>query len=75
MRFMMRMIPKGYEQAQPGAMPDPKAVAALYGRARKLLRREAEGDRRDVRRDQGGDWRLRMIQVKSKPEAIEWASR
>ena len=24
MRFMMLMIPKGYEQAAPGTMPDPK---------------------------------------------------
>src|SRR5271170_7794613 len=29
MRFMMLMIPKGYENAAPGAMPDPKAVAAM----------------------------------------------
>ncbi len=29
MRFMMLMIPKGYEQAQPGTMPDAKAVAAM----------------------------------------------
>lgn len=29
MRFMMLMIPKGYEQAQPGTMPDPQAVAAM----------------------------------------------
>ena len=29
MRFMMLMIPKGYENAQPGAMPDAKAVAAM----------------------------------------------
>lgn len=29
MRFMMLMIPKGYEQAKPGAMPDPKAVEAM----------------------------------------------
>src|SRR5437588_11739481 len=29
MRFMMLMIPKGYEKAAPGAMPDPKAVAAM----------------------------------------------
>lgn len=29
MRFMMLMIPKGYEKAQPGAMPDPQAVAAM----------------------------------------------
>ena len=29
MRFMMLMIPRGYEKAAPGAMPDAKAVAAM----------------------------------------------
>jgi hypothetical protein len=29
MRFMMLMIPKGYESAEPGAMPDAAAVAAM----------------------------------------------
>jgi hypothetical protein len=29
MRFMMLMIPKGYESAAPGAVPDAKAVAAM----------------------------------------------
>jgi hypothetical protein len=29
MRFMMLMIPKGYETAAPGTMPDVKAVAAM----------------------------------------------
>ena len=29
MRFMMLMIPKGYEQAKPGTMPDAKGVAAM----------------------------------------------
>jgi hypothetical protein len=29
MRFMMLMIPKGYETAAPGTMPDPEAVAAM----------------------------------------------
>jgi hypothetical protein len=29
MRFMMLMIPKGYETAAPGAMPDAAAVAAM----------------------------------------------
>lgn len=29
MRFMMLMMPRGYEQAKPGTMPDPKAVAAM----------------------------------------------
>ena len=29
MRFMMLMIPKGYENAAPGTMPDAEAVAAM----------------------------------------------
>jgi hypothetical protein len=29
MRFMMLMIPKGYEKATPGTMPDTKAVEAM----------------------------------------------
>lgn len=29
MRFMMLMIPKGYEKAEPGAMPEAEAVAAM----------------------------------------------
>ena len=29
MRFIMLMLPKGYEKAVPGAMPDAKAVAAM----------------------------------------------
>ena len=29
MRFMMLMIPKGYEKAAPGTMPDAGAVAAM----------------------------------------------
>ena len=29
MRFMMLMIPKGYETAAPGTVPDAKAVAAM----------------------------------------------
>ena len=29
MRFMMLMIPKGYEKAAPGTAPDAKAVAAM----------------------------------------------
>ena len=29
MRFMMLMIPKGYESAEPGAMPDAGHVAAM----------------------------------------------
>jgi hypothetical protein len=29
MRFMMLMIPKGYESAEPGTVPDAEAVAAM----------------------------------------------
>ncbi|HEX3486243.1 MAG TPA: YciI family protein [Micropepsaceae bacterium] len=29
MRFMMLMIPKGYENAAPGTLPDEKAIAAM----------------------------------------------
>lgn len=29
MRFMMLVIPKGYETAPPGTMPDPKLVEAM----------------------------------------------
>ncbi len=29
MRFMMLMIPKGYETAKPGDMPDPTAIEAM----------------------------------------------
>ena len=29
MRFMMLMIPGGYETAEPDRMPDPKAVEAM----------------------------------------------
>lgn len=29
MRFMMLMIPKGYEEAEPGAMPDAEHVAEM----------------------------------------------
>lgn len=29
MRFMMLMMPKGYENAAPGTTPDPKAVLAM----------------------------------------------
>ena len=36
MRFMMLMIPKGYESAQPGTMPDAKAVAAMMKYNREL---------------------------------------
>jgi hypothetical protein len=98
MRFMMLMIPKGYENAQPGTMPDAKAVAAMMKyneslqKAGVLLALDGlhppsagvrvsfsggrptvtDGPFAEAKEVIGGYW---MIQVKSKEEAIEWASR
>ena len=36
MRFMLLMIPKGYERAAPGTMPDAKAVEAMMKYNRSL---------------------------------------
>lgn len=98
MRFMMLMIPKGYESAAPGTMPDAKAVEAMMKYNETLqkagillaldgLRPPSEGARisfaggkpkvtdgpfAEAREVLGGYW---MIQVKSKAEAIEWATR
>ena len=36
MRFMMLMIPKGYETAAPGTVPDAKAVEAMMAYNREL---------------------------------------
>jgi hypothetical protein len=98
MRFMMLMIPKGYEKAAPGTMPDAKAVAAMMKyneslqNAGVLLGLEGlhppsmgarvsfaggkpkvtDGPFIETKEVLGGYW---MIQVKSKEEAIEWASR
>lgn len=98
MRFMMLIIPKGYEQARPGTMPDPNSVAAmmkhneLFEKAGVLLTLDGlhppsmgarvsfsggkpkvtEGPFAETKEVIGGYW---MIQVKSKQEAIEWASR
>jgi hypothetical protein len=36
MRFMLLMIPKGYESAAPGTMPETDAVAAMMDYNRKL---------------------------------------
>ena len=65
MRFVMLMIPKGYGKAAPGTMPHAKAVAAMT-RYNESLRRAG------VLLAVGDYW---MIQVKTKAEAIEWASR
>jgi hypothetical protein len=98
MRFMMLMIPKGYETAAPGAMPDAKAVAAMMKYNESLQKagvllaldglhppsmgarvsfsggkpKVTDGPFAEAKEVLGGYW---MIQVKSKEEAIEWASR
>ena len=98
MRFMMLIIPRGYEQTRPGTMPDPNSVAAmmkhneLFEKAGVLLTLDGlhppsmgarvsfsggkpkvtEGPFAETKEAIGGYW---MIQVKSKQEAIEWASR
>jgi len=97
-RFMMLMIPKGYEKAAPGTMPDAKAVAAMMKyneelqQAGVLLALEGlhppsmgarisfaggkakvtDGPFIETKEVLGGYW---MIEVNSKQEAIEWASR
>ena len=38
MRFMLLMIPKGYEDAPPGAVPDAKAVEAMMKYNEELLK-------------------------------------
>lgn len=38
MRFMMLMIPKGYESATPGTLPDAQAVAAMMKYNEELQR-------------------------------------
>lgn len=98
MRFMLLMIPKGYEHAEPGTMPDAAAVAAMmkYNEALQqagvLLALDGlhppsmgarvsfsggkpvvtDGPFTEMNEVIGGYW---MIQVKSKEEAIAWASR
>ena len=98
MRFMMLMIPKGYETAAPGTMPDPKAVAAMtkyneelakagvlialdglhppsmgvrvsFSRGKPVV---TDGPFTETKEVVGGYW---IIQVKSKAEAVAWASR
>src|SRR6478736_718282 len=98
MRFMMLMIPKGYETATPGTMPQADAVAAMMkyneslqqagvllaldglhppsmGARVSFPRGKAEvtdGPFSEAKEVLGGYW---MIQVGSKEEAIQWASR
>lgn len=98
MRFMMLMMPKGYEKAPPGTMPDANAVAAMMKYNEALQKagvllaldglhppsmgarvtfsggkpKVTDGPFTEAKEVIGGYW---MIQVKSKAEAVEWASR
>src|ERR1700675_3505750 len=98
MRFMMLMIPKGYEKAAPGTMPDPEKVAAMMKYNESLQKagvllaldglhppstgarvsfpggkaKVTDGPFTEAKEVVGGYW---MIQVKSREEALEWASR
>jgi hypothetical protein len=94
----MLMIPKGYEQAKPGTMPDPAHVSAMMKYNESLQKagvllaldglhppsagarisfqagkpKVTDGPFVEAKEVIGGYW---MIQVKSREEAIEWASR
>lgn len=98
MRFMLLMIPKGYENAAPGTAPDAKAVEAMMKYNESLQKagvllaldglhppsmgarvsfsggkpKVTDGPFAEAKEVLGGYW---MIQVKSREEAIEWASR
>ena len=98
MRFMMLVIPKGYENAAPGTVPEAEAVAAMMKYNESLQKagvllaldglhppsmgarvsfsggkaKVTDGPFAEAKEVIGGYW---MIQVKSKAEAIEWASR
>jgi len=98
MRFMMLMIPKGYDTAAPGTVPDATAVAAMMKYNESLQKagillaldglhppsmgarvsfsggkpKVTDGPFAEAKEVLGGYW---MIQVKSRAEAIEWASR
>ncbi len=98
MRFMMLMIPKGYETAEPGVKLDPERVAAMMKYNESLQKagvllaldglhppsmgarvtfdgekpKVTDGPFAEAKEVLGGYW---MIQVKSREEAIEWASR
>jgi len=98
MRFMMLMIPKGYESAPAGTMPDAEGVAAMMRYNESLQQagvllaldglhppamgarvsfeggrpRVTDGPFAEAKEVLGGYW---MIDVGSREEAIEWATR
>jgi hypothetical protein len=98
MRFMMLMIPKGYESAGADFRPEPAAIAAMSKYNESLQKagillaldglhppsagarvsftggkaKVTDGPFAEAKEVLGGYW---MIQVKSREEAIAWASR
>lgn len=98
MRFMLLVIPRGYEETKPGTLPDPKLVEKMMKYNESLQKagvllaldglhppsmgarvtfpggkaKVSDGPFAEAKEVVGGYW---MIQVKSKAEAIEWASR
>jgi hypothetical protein len=98
MRFMMLMIPKGYETAQPGIDLDPSRVEAMMKYNEDLAKsgvllaldglhppstgarvtfeggrpKVTDGPFAEAKEVLGGYW---MINVGSRAEAIEWATR
>ncbi len=98
MRFMMLMIPKGYETAKPGTVPDARAISTMMKYNESLQKagvlvaldglhppsmgarvsfaggkaKVTDGPFAEAKEAIGGYW---VIQVRSKEEAIEWASR
>ena len=98
MRFMLLMIPKGYETAAPGVVPDAKEFARMMKFNESLQKagvllaldglhppstgarvsfaggkpKVTDGPFAEAKEVLGGYW---MIDVKSKDEAIAWASR
>ena len=98
MRFMLLVIPKGYEKAAAGTVPDAEAVARMMKYNESLQKagvllaldglhppsmgarvtfeggrpRVQDGPFAEAKEVLGGYW---MIQVRSREEAIEWATR
>jgi hypothetical protein len=98
MRFMLLVIPKGYETAAPGTVPDAEGVARMMKYNESLQKagvllaldglhppsmgarvtfeggrpRVQDGPFTEAKEVLGGYW---MIQVRSREEAIEWATR
>lgn len=98
MRFMLLVIPKGYETAQAGTVPDAEAVSRMMKFNESLQKagvllaldglhppsmgarvtfeggkpRVQDGPFAEAKEVLGGYW---MIQVRSREEAVEWATR